>query len=324
MRQFLSFLVLFMACGLAAPAEMLQEGLLTVTYNRADATVAERSMEVLQEALVEFGDRMPPGEDPIHVHIAHTMQEFHDMVPGYAGMHVAGVARAWKGVIIVKAPQLRRPGEDYRGTLRHELVHVLLYRNVNTAYLPLWLEEGIAMSLANELQWQAPLQVARMFLGGRMIPYRDMETVFRTPRDQMQFTDGYAQALSMTRFLRNELGEDVFWEVVLATSEQNFPDALREHAGMAPMEMWDAYRRSLWGVALVGALVSGSLFTPAAFLLIFVYIVRRLRNRAVLKRWEREEAEAEGAELFSWEQLEEEEFDWGEEEADVEEDYRRW
>jgi len=52
--------------------------------------------------------------------------------------------------VAVRAPYLVEGPASFAGTLRHELLHVLLARNVNLDHLPRWLNEGIAMRYARE------------------------------------------------------------------------------------------------------------------------------------------------------------------------------
>ena len=40
-----------------------------------------------------------------------------------------------------------------------------------------------------------------------LVEYRHLDFAFLAPGDEMEFGDAYAQALSMTRYLRNRIGE---------------------------------------------------------------------------------------------------------------------
>lgn len=311
-------LLMALVCGSAFAAE-LHDGILTVIYHEDDARIAEQSVAILNAAMDEFGERLPAGEEPIRVIIAHTPGEFARHASRFSQVTVSGIARSREGIIVVKAPYLRQVGSDFRGTLRHELVHVLLYRNTDTDTLPRWLNEGIAMSLANEYRWASPLRVAKMFLSNRMIKYYNLDLVFLAPGDELEFNDAYAQALSMTRYLRDELGEDRFWAVVLGCKELSFPDALRQLGKMPPRRFFDGYRRSLWRIALIGTLSSGSLFTPMAFMVIIVYFRKRRQNRKILDHWELEEAAATADELFSWDAVVEDPEAWKQEHGEEEE-----
>lgn len=296
----------------AAQAGVLAQDRVRIEYQADDLGAAQLAMDVLIQAIDEFHKRLPAGEAPIRVIIAHTFEEFTRNASRFSQISVMGIAKPRQGLIVVKAPHLRNGDYDYRGTLRHELVHVLLYRNTNPDALPPWLNEGIAMSLANEYYWDSLFVMARLFMSRRLIEYRRLEYAFMAPGDEMEFGDAYAQALSMTRYLRKQIGEETFWKVVLGAKEMEFPDALRHYAGLSPMEFWDAYQRSLWYVALIAGIASGSFFTPAAFLLIIAYFRKRRSGKRIIARMEAEEAEEEamGVQVFSWDDVTEDPDAW--------------
>lgn len=280
----------------AAPAELslntLTQGPFVVAHAPEDESHARAALAVLTEFAQSVAHRLPVGDAPVRVLVAPTAAEFQKHARSFLPGQVSGLARPSEGLMVVRPPTLRAGGGagDFGTTLRHELVHILLARNVDDALMPNWLNEGVAMHLSREYQIASPVAVAQMFLEGRIIPYRDLDMAFMTPGEEREFNDAYAQALSMTRHLHRRLGEEGFWALVLALRDMPFPDALHRHAGMTVAEFWDGYHRSLWYVALIGVLASGSFFTPAAFLVIIVWFRKRRRDREVLDQWEREEA----------------------------------
>jgi hypothetical protein len=306
--------VFALLCLPCAWADTISRGGITVYFDAADRETAESSLAWLLEASEEFASRLPIGEDPVEVYVAHTLPEFQHRAGPLASLDVSGVARSWRGEIIVKAPHLRMTGGDYRGTLRHELVHVLLFRNSNTDVMPRWLNEGLCMMMANEYRWASTLAVAKMFVRNGIIPYRLLDRALRAPESGMQFSDAYAQSLSMTRALYDKVGEEAFWAMIYGLREQDFPDALVAHSGVTITEFWTGYRQSLWQVALIGTLASGSLFGPAAILVIVVWIRKRFSNRRIIRRWEAEEAATE--DLFSWDQVVEDPDAWKQADSD--------
>ncbi len=312
MNRVVPIALFYLALSVPLAAAVLSADLVQIEYHEGDEAIAHRSLDILQQALAEFGRHLPHGNQPIRVIIAKTVPEFLKYARRYSSVNVSGVAQSEKSLIAVKAPYLLSPEADYTGTLRHELVHILLHRNTAPDNLPRWLNEGIAMSLANEYRWASPLQVARMYMSNQIIEYRYLDYAFQAPGDEMEFNDAYAQALSMTRFMRDRIGDETFWAVVRGTRERSFGDSLRHYTGRSPRDLWEAYRRSLWKIALVGILVSGSFFAPAAFLVVLVYFKKQRRNRVILDRWATEEAEdaSEGVEVFSWDKVTEDPDAW--------------
>lgn len=296
----------------ASPDSILRHGLFTIEYPEGQRGLAEHTLAILEAATAEFAPMLPAGDQPVRVKIIEASEEFRRFAAHYAELDISGLARPGEGLIVVKAPRLRMPGADYPGTLRHELTHLLLHRNVNPAYLPKWLDEGIAMSLANEYRWQSMFSVARMFVQNRIIPYGRIDQAFFTPTGQEQFNDAYAQALSMTRHLRNMIGDEKFWRMVRGLDSAPFHEALPQAAGITLAQFWDDYERSLWKYALIAAMGSGFFFQPAAILLILAYLRRRRIAQGLYQRWEEEEAEETitGAKALYWEEIVEDPDAW--------------
>ncbi|HPU97534.1 MAG TPA: hypothetical protein PLO53_06205, partial [Candidatus Hydrogenedentes bacterium] len=272
-----------------AVPRVYREGLFTVFHAERDAELARRVAAWLTDTAEAMQPVLPTGTDPVNIVLAPDINVFMAFARSWRAGQVVGMAMPEKGWIVLMSPRDRSAGSDIRATAVHELVHVLLARNTREYYLPRWLNEGVCMLVAGEYAIASPITVGRMFLENRIIPYHDLDFAFLNPGEEMVFNDAYAQALSMTRFLKRKLGGDRFWLVVRKTEEMAFADALSRFGGLTVLEFWDAYRRSLWLVALIGVLASGSLFAPVALLSLVAWWRIRRRNRSILDRWEEEE-----------------------------------
>lgn len=290
-----------------------------ITFPEEWNELAHQSLATLEGSLNQYGDRLPAGSAPILVHICGTHGEFARYAGSLSQSSVSGVAQPESGVIAVKTPDITRGGSDYMGTLRHELIHVLLARNSGGDNLPRWLNEGIAMMVSGEHRVGSAIHVGQMYVQGRLITYKDLFFVFLEPGKELEFGDAYAQALSMTRFLHERLGDDAFWRVVHATKTMTFGDALRAEAGISPTDFYDDWVRSLWRVALVFSLISGfSIFQLMAILTIVAYLRKRRRGQRTLREWEEEDEED------AWEEPVTELTPWDEEELRLEEEEDEW
>ncbi len=305
----------------AAAGETLQRGVFLIHFDPADRELAEQSLEVLEAALPALARRLPPGPVPINVYLCATHREFARFAGSLARVNVGGIANPSRGLIAVKTPRLKPSGLDYEGTLRHELVHVLLERNVEIANLPRWLNEGIAMTLSREFRWGSAFIVGEMYLRGRILSYQDLGLVLDNAGREMEFSDAYAQSLSMTRFLVKYLGDDDFWRVIAALKTVPFGRALREQTDLDVHAFMNAWRNSLWRVALVSSVVSGfGVFQMAALLTVLAYIRKRRQGQRIVKAWQEDEEEggpvphvwdqAERESQYPWEDKEEEEEPW--------------
>lgn len=291
LRRLIALCIALGAVCAPANGETLQASLFHITYEAGDEALAQRSLDALQESLMNFSRRLPPGDEPIRVVVCRTIECFQEYVGDYDTRLVEGIARSQEGFIAIKSPRLLPPDSNYESLLRHELLHVLLARNTNPVYLPRWFNEGVAMLLSEELRWESPLRVARLYLTRNLISYHQLNFAFSSRGSEEQFGDAYAQSLSMTQYLVEQVGEDTFWQMVRAMREMPFDEALFRFTGMSVPEFYDGWVDSLWHAAIFSTLISGfSIFQIGAILLIIAYWRKRRRGQDILEEWEEEEA----------------------------------
>jgi Peptidase MA superfamily len=313
-------IVLLAALMAGAPChgETLSRGAVRVMYSDGDEAAAQRALASVADAVDDLSSRLPAGDSPIIVKLCGTHGDFARYAGTYARTNVAGVAMADEGFIAVKTPRLLEGRSGFEGTLTHELVHVLLARNTDVDVLPRWLNEGIAMTLSREHRFNATFHTGRMYFQNRLIPYARLDWAFMTPGVEMEFGDAYAQGLSMTRYLRESVGEDAFWAIVRDLDTMTFPEALAFHGNMSVDAFYESWQHSLWKVALVFSIVSGfSLFQIMALLTIVAYLRKRRQGRRLMHRWQREEEEEDA--FLTVRDLEDQEgpYPWEEEEGEL-------
>jgi hypothetical protein len=295
MHRVLAAALAVVVVGVPLSAEQSSDYILSsdpflVRFPEGNEALARRALGILREAMDEFGHRLETEGDPIRVVLADDAWTFRRYAGAYARADVGGIARSGEGLIVVKTPRLLMNG-DFRGILRHELVHVLLARSTDTSELPRWLNEGLAMMLSNEHRWASAWNVGWMYHQGRLITLRDLDWVLMEPGVEMDFNDAYAQSLSMTRHLHDTVGDDALFAIVLGVRTMSFGDAMRAHAGMGPVEFYEDWVGSLWAVALVFWLVSGfSVFQVMAFMTVAAWWHKRRQGRRILQRWDEEDA----------------------------------
>lgn len=293
-----ALLLVTAATGAApVPAQRLDAPPYRIHYTRpADESIARRTLVHLQETAAAAAARLPLGDAPVDVVICATFAEFRQVAGAYAYAPVGGIARGDEGHIILKAPYMMSPHDDYAGTVRHELLHVLIARNTDPAHVPRWFNEGIAMMLSREIRWEGTFEVARMYMNRAIIPYWRLDAAFSPRGQEAEFSNAYAQAYSMIAWLRDRMGEDAFWQLVGALKHTPFETALPQQAGLTEGQLFQQWQRSLWKIALIFSLVTGlSLFQIAALLVLAVWWRKYRHGRRVLDQW-REEEEGEGDE----------------------------
>lgn len=297
--------------------EQVVSGPFSVRFHPADRKVAETTLKVLTEAADDYAKNLPLGRDAVEVTICSTLAEFRQLAGQYGRAQVGGIAKSMEGVIVLKSPRLLPSQEDFAGGVRHELIHVLLARNTNPAFVPRWFNEGIAMVVSREMRWESTLRIGRMYARRSIITYRDLDFAFAPLGDETKFGDAYAQALSMTQFLMDRIGKERFWQLLRGLKDMPFEKALEQYASMTPGDLYQSWRHSLWKFALITGLVSGfGLFQFAAILVIIAYWRKRQKGRALLREWEEEEEGEDFDPPFSWDTIEDVPSPWEEDDED--------
>jgi hypothetical protein len=304
--------------SLPSGADELRDGLITVVHEPSDAAVAQRSLAIAGETLRELAKPLPAGDRPITIVICRTHGEFRKYAGTLARPGVGGVAESNSGVLAVKSPRIQPSGADFEGILRHELIHLLLARSYNVYALPRWLNEGITMTLSGENRISDRFTAGYMYVRGSLIRYPDLAVALEAVEYDGRMGEAYAQSLSMTQFLMKRLGKERFWQLIRELDHSDFPAALEKVGGMTIPGFMEAWRASMWKLALMFSLVSGfSAFQLMVLLTFLAYWQIRRRNKAKLAHWQKEEEEEEVPYLFAHELEDQEEpYPWEEEDED--------
>lgn len=205
---------------------------------------------------------------------------------------VSGVAHPPRGEIAISLHDPDGSPADLETLLRHELVHVGLYRATNGAELPRWFHEGVAESIANEISLARAENLAGAVFGSGVPSLEGLEAQFHG--DAQQAAVAYAAARDFTTWLRYHDPDGAEFRQLLSQLrmgrgfEQSFQDAY----GRSLAELDEDWRAGLFGrffwFPLLG---SGSLpFMLVGPIVIFAWIRRRRRLAADWARMEAEEA----------------------------------
>lgn len=284
--------------ALPARADELRRGVFVIEYPPGRAPLAAHAADVLEAAVQEHAPRLKTGVAPIRFALCSTIFDFSRYAGPYPGRSVSGVAVSEEGFVAVKTPDILEGPAGFEGVLRHELLHVLLARNVKLENLPRWLNEGVCMVYSHEYRWESELQVAEMYLRGDVIPYFELTVILDYNRGERAFGEAYAQSYSMTRFLIARLGDDRFWAMILSLNRQTFGDALREYLQLSPGPFYDAWKASLWKFAVLFSIMSGfGVFQVAALLTFWGWWRKRRQRDAKFEEWDEEEAWGDDADV---------------------------
>lgn len=264
---------------------------LRLDYAAQDEALAARlwpAMQADRTAVMERLRMFPP--DTLRVVLAPTRAAFRDRLGGAPAPGTLGVYLLGRGTIVLRSPRTDPAGTwDLRGVLRHELAHGII--DVAVAQpIPLWLHEGLAILVSNELSYLDEAQLTAVAAVERLIPLPVL--MQRFPRAHGARTLAYSQAASFVRFLLRERG---------MAGLQRLLDELA--AGLHPGDAFLAtYGEPLagleqrWQDELAGRFSYLTLITSSTLLggiggpLVIIAVVRRwLQRRRAYRQWEAEE-----------------------------------
>lgn len=293
----------------AAPVDvqaLAEEGLPTLptdyrivegVYARVHHHPEDRSVALLLarhagRSIPDFADRLnTPVGGPIEIVLAHTQHEFDTLQPGAPPDWADGTAWPYRGLIFLRAPDLR-PGTDEPLTtvLDHEIVHILLGRAFGGRPVPRWLQEGVAQVYARQYTAATTDTLASGLLGRDLMSIEDLATGF--PADPMRARLAYAQSADLVAWLQNEHGPDAIPTLAREMSRgRGFGAAMREATGSSVDELDAEWRSRLTSSGLwLKPLVSDTtMFTAAAAVLLVGGFGVLRRKKARLDEMEADE-----------------------------------
>jgi hypothetical protein len=261
-------------------------------------SAAERVQTILQEANGWKAELEEAFNQPVLQHVTvRIAPTFADMArlapadappPGYA----AGVAYHGLHFVLMTMMSPRGPeAVDLDETLRHELSHVALEDAVGGKHVPVWFNEGVAIWLSHESQYDRLKSLAEATMQDRLIPIADLDRSM--PANPGEVSIGYAEAGDFVQYMLRKSDRLRFTSMIDRVKEgQPFDRAVAEayNADLRKLELeWHHKLEQRFSVLPI--LLGGSLIWVGVMgLVIWAWVKRRRRTKAILARWEREEA----------------------------------
>jgi len=262
-----------------------------------DAVLAKRAGRVVETALGELAAELgisPPKEVTVllvHGHAA-LEAECGRRLPEWT-IAIALADRDALAVDVARA--LSASPNDLRVTLRHEAVHLLLFRveRERPGDLPLWFHEGLAQYLSGSALFPGGRETfVRAAARGRLLPFDTLEDRF--PDSSPAAVLAYLQSEAFVSHVVRHGPEGALRRLIGDFREgASFGEAFSRAFGRR-RERWEAdwkagLRRSLPWWRFAGH--PTTLFIFMALLTVLVFVVVHLRARRQRMAWEREERE---------------------------------
>jgi hypothetical protein len=187
--------------------QTLESGPLKVHWYQGDASFGQAALNTAQAGLESTARLIPPNlEEPIEIFVYANADDLRGALISGNENWVAGHADPALGVVMVVV----EPGAEQRITMEqripHELMHVMLYRNVGVGYknIPAWLREGTATLAEIYPNADYDRVLAEAATGNQLIPLNDLCTSF--PAEAGRAFLAYAESRSFTDFLYDAYG----------------------------------------------------------------------------------------------------------------------
>jgi hypothetical protein len=250
--------------------QSLEAGALRIYWSQGDAAFGQGALNAALTGLQTIGDLLPADlNQPIEMYLYANQGDI-AFLSGEAWE--AGRAYPDLGVALVAVEFGPNQSVDLERRVPHELMHILLQRQLGAGYknLPVWLNEGFAtLAETNPTpDYERALQDASA--RNALLPLRDLCASF--PADPASAFLAYAQARSFTTYLRNTYGAPALLNLarVYATG-MDCETGIQGALGLSLSELDDAWREQALGQNALGAAFRNML--PYVVLLLVVMLV---------------------------------------------------
>ncbi len=226
----------------------------------------------------------------VTVYLADTEEEFRVRCGGTFPDWGVGCAIPSRYLIIVKSPIHFRYGKSLGQVLEHELAHVLLGAKVKGERIPRRLEDGIAMMHSHEWTFGQDRVVAWAIVTNSVFPLSEMERLNQFNQSKAHLA--YTLSFLAVSYLFREYGEESFVELVnLLSQGENWNEIFLKTTGSDyadfQMEFLDFVKKKYSWISFLGD--TFFLWAGLAFLIVFIYLLKKRHTRKIVKRWEEEE-----------------------------------
>ena len=181
---------------------------------------------------------------------------------------------------------------DLSMVLRHELVHVLLGRNVPSRQvgMPRWFEEGVAMLYSGESLADYASILSRANLTNSLLTLDEIESVLQFQRGKANLA--YAESFLSVKLIVDALGWPALGKLLQATIQQQdwqaaFQSVLDMNTDQFQWRLFEyVHNNYRWNFILQSDYL---IWVLIPILAVTAFLIIRLRNYRTYRRWEEEE-----------------------------------
>ena len=221
----------------------LQQGQITLYWYEGNNAFAEELMTATQDALIRLATNTGAElESPVKLYIYASQSDLLGAMV-YPQEWTGGVAYSEHGIIAIGIEKTESQLEWGKRTISHELTHLVINQLTDNPYnrLPLWLNEGLAMTSEGELELSFILALSRAEAEKSYISVRSLCSPFSAYTDQTVLA--YAESYKIVTYLLNKYGrEKMFALLNLFKQGSGYDEALEKIYGFDMDELDSLWR----------------------------------------------------------------------------------
>jgi len=294
MRHLAHILIILISIALFFPQFSFSRANLSTTHfdiHAHDKNLTQEVKVILESSYQKISDFLEDSLiDVVDVYVADTEEEFGSIVGKNFPDWGVGCAIPVRNLIVLKSPLKFKYFRPFSQVVTHELAHIFLGKLSGEGKVPRWLDEGFAMYHSQEWRIGQDMAVARVVLTGSVLPLSQIESVnaFKESKAQLAYTESFL-AVS---YLYGEYGEGTVKEIVTHLANGTSIDlAFMRTIGSNYLSFQLEFEKHIkskynW-VSFLGD--TFLIWIGLAFLIVFLYLLKRRYSRKTLEKWELEE-----------------------------------
>ena len=226
--------------------------------------------------------------DTIQVYIIPTRGMFRDIIRGRLPEWTGAFATPGDNAMYLKSPTWDREN-DFKTTLVHELLHLLLHKKMGNIEIPRWLDEGLAIFYSQDQRWITSTALSKALTTRSVIHLADIDRVLNFHRTKAELA--YQESWSAVQYLLATYDIDAL-QIILNNLQQrhSLDQAFRQATGSPFQEFereWIRYAKKKYEWIWLYEL-DNYVWILIIILFIAAFILIRFRNHKKIKEWEEE------------------------------------
>jgi hypothetical protein len=226
-------------------------GNVTLYWYEGDDAFADELMDAVQEALTRLDDNTGAElQDPVRLYIYASSTDLRGSMI-FPQEWTGGVAFTEYGVVAIGIPPNSSGLEWGKRAIAHELTHLVVHQVTFNPYniLPVWLDEGLAMSSEGELESQFVNILTNAEENNTLISLRSLASPFSAYSNQALLS--YAESHEVVAYLINEFGRDKMLKLLNTFAQgSGYDEALLKVYGFDMDGLDAAWLASIEGAAI--------------------------------------------------------------------------